>query len=136
MIIFFYGLFMDESLLVTKGIKPNHRGIGHLDEYELRIGHRATLMKKPDQHVYGILMEIQSAEVQALYAEESVADYEPENVRVTNSEGQNIDAICYNLPVEKITGSNKAYAVKLQQLAKSLNFPVEYLDQIRRYTQS
>ena len=42
--VFFYGLFMDESLLVSKGVSPSKATVGYVDGYSLRIGRRATLV--------------------------------------------------------------------------------------------
>jgi len=36
--VFFYGLFMDESLLATKGIEPSKVNLGFVDGFGLRIG--------------------------------------------------------------------------------------------------
>jgi hypothetical protein len=42
--VFFYGLFMDESLLASKGVRPTKLTVGYVDGYGLRIGKRATLL--------------------------------------------------------------------------------------------
>lgn len=133
MIVFFYGLFMDETLLHTKGVRPVNMGKGQLAGYALTIGDRASLMPDAKRTAYGILMEISSAEARALYAEDSVADYGPEKVVVLDKAGQQQEAICYNLPQEKLIGHNSAYATKLLSLAQRLNFPDDYLDQIKKW---
>lgn len=38
--VFFYGLFMDVSLLATKGITPSEVALGFVEDFELRIGER------------------------------------------------------------------------------------------------
>ena len=80
--VFFYGLFMDEGLLATKGIEPSEVKIGFVDGYGLLIGERATLVRHPDSRAYGTMMNIASRQAAELYAEESVADYLPEPVIV------------------------------------------------------
>lgn len=40
-------------------------------------------------------------------------------------------AICYNLPPNKLVGTNSAYAESLPLLATRLEFPEEYQDTIR-----
>lgn len=129
--VFFYGLFMDESLLVTKGIEPSEVSLGFVDGYGLRIGERATLVRRPDSRAYGVMMEIAPGEAAELYAEESVADYVPEPVIVKLMDGTQIEATCYNLPGDKVTGANKDYAASLLEVATKLDFPESYLDQIR-----
>ena len=130
--VFFYGLFMDAGLLATKDITPTQAAPGFVDGFSLRIGQRATLVRQPDGRAYGILMEITPKEAAELYAEESVADYLPEPVVVELMDGTRVDAICYNLPANQVTGMNRDYARSLLEVASRLNFPSDYLDQIRK----
>ncbi len=130
--VFFYGLFMDESLLATKGIEPSEVSLGFVDGYGLRIGERATLVRRPDSRAYGATMDIAPGEATALYAEDSVADYLPETVLVELMDGRQVEATCYNLPSDKVTGANTEYAESLLEVATRLNFPDAYLDQIRQ----
>ena len=103
-----------------------------MDGYGLRIGERASLVRRPDGRAYGVMMEIAPSEAAGLYAEESVADYLPEPVIVELADGTQVEATCYNLPGDKVTGANKAYAESLLDVATRLNFPDSYLEQIRR----
>ncbi len=130
--VFFYGLFMDESLLVTKGIKPTEVKIGFVDGFGLRIGERATLVRRAGSRAYGAVMEIAPGEATELYAEESVADYVPEPVIVELADGTQVEAICYNLPGDKVTGTNREYAESLLDVATRLGLPDSYLDEIRQ----
>ncbi len=130
--VFFYGLFMDERLLATKGIKPSEVSLGFVDGYGLRIGERATLVRRPDGRAYGALMNIAPGEATELYAEASVADYVPERVVVELLDGTRVEAICYNLPSDKVTGTNRDSAESLLDVATRLGFPDAYLDPIRQ----
>ena len=123
---------MDERLLAAKGIKPSEVNLGFVDGYGLRIGERATLVRRPDSRAYGAVMDIAPDEAAALYAEESVADYLPEPVIVELMDGAQVEAICYNLPGDKVTGANEEYAKSLLDVATRLDFPDSYLDQIRQ----
>lgn len=129
--VFFYGLFMDESLLSTKGIRPAEVSFGFIDGYRLHIGERATLTRCPGRRAYGTIMDIASHEAADLYAVDSVADYLPEPVTVELADGARVDATCYNLPGDKIAGANQGYAAQLLDLATQLGFPDSYLDEIR-----
>jgi len=129
--VFFYGLFMDESLLASRGIHPSQSTVGYVDGYRLRIGKRATLVPKRASRAYGVLMTIQNQDATTLYSDESVSDYIPEPVSVTLPSGVSEPAICYNLPSDRLEGTNSAYAEALLQLATNLGFPAEYLDAIR-----
>ncbi|MFC7048712.1 gamma-glutamylcyclotransferase family protein [Emcibacter nanhaiensis] len=128
--VFFYGLFMDEKLLIAKGIRPSGAKVGYVDGFALRIGARATLLRQPGGRAYGVVMEITPDEATQLYAEDSVADYIPEPVKVILMDGTEVEATCYNLPRDKVTGANRDYAAALLEVATRLGFPESYLDQI------
>ena len=130
--VFFYGLFMDESLLAAKGITPAKSSPGCVDGYGLRIGERATLVRDPGNRTYGLMMDITPEEAATLYAETSGADYVPEPVVVEFMDGTRAEATCYNLPRDKITGTNTGYAASLLDLASRLGFPDSYLEHIRK----
>ena len=123
---------MDESLLARKGIVPSEVNPGFVDGYGLRIGERATLVHRQGARAYGVVMEIALREATDLYAEESVADYVPESVTVELKDGTQLEATCYNLPGDKVTGTNKDYANSLLNVATRLEFPDSYLDEIRQ----
>ena len=77
-------------------------------------------------------MDIAPSDAAVLYAEDSVADYLPEPVIVELMDGTQLEATCYNLPRDKITGTNKEYAESLLKIATKLDFPDFYLEQIRQ----
>ncbi len=130
--VFFYGLFMDESLLASKGISPSRATVGHVDGYALRIGRRATLVPDESNRAYGVLMTMRAEDVRALYSEESVADYVSESVSVVLPDGTLETALCYNLPESTMKGTNSQYANSLLTLAGKLGLPSDYLQQIRK----
>lgn len=130
--VFFYGLFMDEALLAKKGISPNSTDVGFVDGFKLRIGERATLVRSGGSRSYGVMMSISSDEANELYSESSVADYVPESVTVVLADGNKVEATCFNLPVDKVAGTNRAYTEALWELANSLGLPEHYLAEIRQ----
>ena len=129
--VFFYGLFMDETLLASTGIRPSHTAIGYVDGYRLRIGKRATLETEADGRVHGICMTMKRDDLARLYSEDSVADYVPVEVSVRLAGEANEPAVCYVLPAGKVAGTNSAYAESLLQLATRLGFPGDYLAEIK-----
>ena len=130
--VFFYGLFMDESLLASKGVRPTESTIGYVDGFGLHIGKRATLLPEANSRAYGALMKITSEEVAALYSEQSVADYVAEPVVVNLPGDTQVSAVCYNLPAAKLAGTNPEYAAALLALATNLGLPDSYLAHIRK----
>jgi hypothetical protein len=130
-LVFFYGLFMDESILASKGVHSTESTIGYVDGYSLRIGERATLLPEPHSRAYGVLMKIAAEDAAALYSDQSVADYVPESVVVTLPGDVQASAVCYNLPAAKLVGTNPDYAAALLALATKLGLPDSYLEHIR-----
>lgn len=128
--IFFYGLFMDESLLASKGIHPQPGVTATAQGFGLRIGQRASLVASPLEHAYGVVMALNDADADRLYSGEGVSDYVPETLEVTDAAGNVYPAICYNLPLEMLTGSNSDYARALARVAREKGFPDSYIEQI------
>ncbi len=131
--VFFYGLFMDQDILTNNGINPSNPRKGYLKDYTLKIGNRASLIPKENEKAYGLLMEVDEEELIPLYSEKSVADYIPEEVKIITESDQEVMALCYNLPLELLTGTNSSYAKSLFELAKKLDFPEEYLGKINGF---
>jgi len=129
--VFFYGLFMDESLLASKGVHPTESAVGHVDGLSLHIGKRATLLPEANGRAHGVLMKLTTQEVAALYAEPGLADYVAEPVVVTLPGAIGVPAVCYNLPASKLSGTNPDYAAALLKLAARLGLPDSYLGRIR-----
>ena len=130
---FFYGLFMDEALLKSKGFNPSCVEIACIEGFGLRIGERASLVKSESERAYGLVMSMSHEDLKALYSDESVSDYVPENLTVTTSNKKTILVSTYNLPVEKLTGQNREYACSLAILAKNVGLPSEYIEEIERW---
>ncbi len=135
--IFFYGLFMDRSLLTGKGLHPETIGPAVLTDYRIHIGERATLLASPSSRAYGIVMELADREARALYSEPSVREYLPEPVRVELLDtGEVVDAHCYNLPAEVgVAGANPAYATALSQLVAALQLDPAYVEEIAAFAE-
>ncbi len=133
--IFFYGLFMDRSLLTEKGLHPETIGPAVLSDYRIHIGQRATLLPSASSRAYGIVMELSEQEAHALYSEPSVRAYKRERVRVALlANNQVVEADCYNLPRElALTGANPAYANELSRLAGALGFDSAYAREIAAF---
>jgi hypothetical protein len=130
--VFFYGLFMDRQALVDQGLRPGPARLAVVSEYQLHIGARATLVPSAAQTVWGVVMALPQDEVERLYAEPSVADYRPEAVIATQSDGETVAALCYNLPAGSHSGANKEYAKSLHALAKKITLPDSYTSFLSR----
>jgi hypothetical protein len=133
--IFFYGLFMNRSLLVGKGLHPEIIGPAVLPGYRIHIGERATLLRSASSRAFGIVMQLKGPEARALYSEPSVREYMREGVRVELLDtGESVEAYCYNLPAElALSGANPAYATELSRLVEALEFDSAYVDEIAAF---
>ena len=129
--VFFYGLFMDETLLASKGIRPTLSSFGYVEGFRLHIGERATLLPAQDSRSYGVLMEVTADQAARLYSDQSVRDYVAEPVVVHLRDEVRVSAICYNLPASRVSGTNPEYAAALLALATRLRMPESYLAVIR-----
>ncbi len=127
---FFYGLFMNEALLATKGVSPSNLTVGYIDGYGLRVGTRTTLVRDDTNRAYGVVSTLRADDVTALYSDESVADYVSESVAVVLPDGKVESAVCYNLPNCRLDGANPEYANSLLALASKFGLPDDYLQQI------
>ena len=130
--VFFYGLFMDSELLKEKGFNPSNPVLAYVEGYGIRIGERASLVESENERAYGIIMSLDSDELEALYGEESVLDYVPEILTATISSNEEVEVTTYNLPPEKLKGKNKDYAKSPAILAKKIGFSSEYIEEIER----
>ena len=133
--IFFYGLFMDRTLLAEKGFHPETIGPAVLSDYRIHIGERATLLPSASSRAYGIVMELSEQEAHALYSEPSVRAYQRERVQVALlASNQVVEAYCHNLPRELgLTGANPAYANELSRLVEALEFDSAYAQEIAAF---
>ena len=133
--IFFYGLFMDRSLLAEKSLHPEVIGPAVLRNYRIHIGERATLLPSTSSRAYGIVMELTDQEARALYSEPSVREYIRERVQVELLDtGEAVEAYCYNLPGESgLAGTNPAYASELSQLVEALRFDSTYVAEVAAF---
>jgi hypothetical protein len=129
--VFFYGLFMDSDALRAKGLDPVNPRRAVVDGFSLRIGQRATLVPDPDGRVYGVLMDLDHAEIDRLYAEASVQIYRPEAVLAELDDGTRSAALCFNLPVAPTADArNEEYATRLREVARRMALPEEYVERI------
>jgi len=130
--VFFYGLFMDESLLREKGLSPEGRRPACVENFRLLIGARATLVPSAGGEVHGVLFSLTHGEVDALYSEEAVSAYRPEAVCAQLADGTAVPALCFNLPAPPADGErDPLYASKLRALAARLGLPPDYVSSIR-----
>jgi hypothetical protein len=119
--VFFYGLFMDEELLRSKGLDPIHARRGRVRDMAVCVGKRAALAARPGSVAPGMVMQLTHAEIERLYAEPSVAMYKPEAVLVDLVDGGTVAALCFNpLTSPATTEQDAEYLEELRGLRRRL----------------
>jgi len=122
---------MDEDVLRTAGVIPVSPRRGYVDDFELRIGRRATLVSRANERAYGLIYSMSHRDIDKLYGQPGLEDYRPEAVLVNKLEGGSCVALCFNLLVEAVDDEkNTAYAEKLTIALKKFEFPPEYIGRI------
>jgi hypothetical protein len=130
---FFYGLFMDVSVLGKSGVAPVNARRAYVDDFALRIGKRATLVSSLDARAYGMLIALTHPQLERLYGAPGLEQYRPEAILARPLDGGSVPALCYNLiDAPQADEKNPDYAVRLQQILRELQFPTEYVDSVSR----
>jgi len=122
--IFFYGLFMDESVLRAKGVEPRAARKAVVRDYQLKIGRRAMLVRQPSSQAYGMVYALTDHEIDSLYSEPGLEMYHPEVVVADFEDGSSSEVITFNLPGGADTSEpNLEYVAKLRLVLEHLAFP-------------
>jgi hypothetical protein len=120
---------MDVDILAAKGLRPENVRSAFVRHFGLHIGNRATLVPRHGSIAHGFVMRLAQADIKALYSGSSVQDYRPEAVLAETTDGGSCAALCFNVELQAGSSQfNAAYAQQLQQLARRLNLPAEYVD--------
>ncbi len=128
---FFYGLFMDSDILMESQVAATHPRRAYVEDFELRIGERATLVPAAGARAYGMVLALTRYDLDKLYSAPGLEAYRPEAVIAHSLEGQVVPALCYNLREEPGPGeTNVDYAARLREVLGKLDFPPEYIETI------
>jgi hypothetical protein len=134
---FFYGLFMDAAILRASGVEPKSPRPAFVDDFELRIGQRATLVPATGSRAYGMLFALTHTKLQQLYAAPGLEQYHPEAVLAKPLGGMATPALCYNLRhPPRAEERNLEYASRLQDILARLGFPEEYVASVSKSERS
>lgn len=125
---FFYGLFMDKTVLLEQGVEPELRCHAYVDDYELRIGERATLVHKRGARAYGMVIALTHDDLDLLYGAPGLEEYRPEPIVARTLAGETLPALCYNLRLPPASDeANADYAQRLREVLGKLGFPPDYI---------
>jgi hypothetical protein len=123
--VFFYGLYMDEEILKSKNVIPRNKRVAFANDYQLRVGNMATLLRKKDSQAYGLVYSLTHDEIDVLYKKSGLTDYIAESILVELEDGSEIATLCcilLNPPAND--ESNPEYFNKLKLCMESYDLPV------------
>jgi hypothetical protein len=125
---FFYGLYMDETVLAGVGVTPRNPRKARADGYALKIGQRATLVRAPGSLAWGMVYALTPDDLAKLYGAPGLEVYRPEEIEVALENRAIIPARVYNLPQAPAPDErNPEYAEKLRTAMTRLGFPAGYV---------
>ena len=128
---FFYGFFMDGDVLKNQSVTAINPRKAYIDDFELCIGHRSTLVPSEGARSYGVVYALTHEDLERLYSSPGLREYYPEAVLATTLEGQSLPALCYNLREKPGRHeANPEYAEKLRAVLGKFNFPSDYIESI------
>jgi len=123
--VFFYGLYMDEEILKSKGVSLRNKRVAFANGYKLRIGKMATLLRDENSKAYGLVYSLTQDEVEKLYISSGLTEYVSESLLLNLNDGELIASLCCNLinpPSED--EKNEEYYEKLVKCMKKYNLPI------------
>ncbi len=130
---FFYGLFMDEEVLVQAGVSPFNSRQAYVSGFKLQIGARATLVPDPGAISHGMVISLSHSDLDRLYGAPGLEGYRPEAVLAHIADTDSIPALCYNLvSAPGDNERNPEYARRLGNVLRKLKFPPGYVASIAR----
>jgi Gamma-glutamyl cyclotransferase, AIG2-like len=125
---FFYGLYMDETVLAGAGVTPHAPRKASANGYALKIGKRATLAKAPGSVAWGMVYALTPDDLAKLYGGPGLDAYRAQQIEVTLENRAIIPAQVYNLPhAPSPDERNPEYAEKLKAAMTRLGLPASYV---------
>jgi len=123
--VFFYGLYMDEEILKSKGVEPRDKRKALVNGYELRLGNMATLLRKENAKAYGMVYSLTHEEIDILYKNSGLTQYVNEALMVELEDKSSIVTLCSVLLDEpKVDERNDEYYQKLVSCMKKYGLEI------------
>lgn len=115
---------MDPYFLKQAGVEPYNPRHGYVDNYKLKIGNKATLLRSPGTRTHGIVYSLSHSDINRLYWGAGMDEYAAEAL-IANINNELIPVLCCNLIIPPgESESNLDYARKLKTSMENLG--VEY----------
>lgn len=129
---FFYGGLINQRMLDRLGVNPTHRQKAVLSGYELTISPYVNLKRQQFGTAFGQIMSVSHEELTKIYQQLKVK-YLPQAVSVTDSQGQQVAALCYIAPHMETGIAEYDHVWMLLEAAQQNGFPAWYLELIQSF---
>ena len=133
---FFYGSYINRSVLREVELLPERFEAARLPGYDISIRPLANLVPSDEHTVYGVLATTTHAELDRLYrhAKEVLGGhYLPHPVVATTTSGQLVPALCYIAPSLSPAPAEPAYVHRILDPARELGFPAWYVSRLESF---
>jgi hypothetical protein len=127
--IFFYGTFMDASVLKGQGINSPAVIPARISGYELYMRPRVNLIRADRSFVYGSIAQLTHDEITKLYAgleERFNLKYLPEAVLAETLDGNFRPVLCYIAPQMEESPPDSEYIRQMGAAARAAGLPEWY----------
>jgi cation transport regulator ChaC len=134
--VFFYGSYINRSVLQEVGLVPEQWEVARLYGFDLIIRPRANLVRSEQASVYGIVATATHCELERLYAHarEVLGEiYLPEAVLVQTLTGSWRPALCYLAPAMEPQSAAADYVDRIARPAREYGFPEWYVRRIEGF---
>jgi len=133
---FFYGSYMNLTVLKEVDLIPEHYEVAKLHGFDIQIQSLANLVRSEPHCVYGIIATATHEELRRLYAHaEQVLGglYLPEAVLVERRDGSWRPALCYIAPSLPSQPAARDYVDRIVGPAKEYGFPPWYIERLESF---
>lgn len=134
--VFFYGSYMNPSVLEEVALSPSELRVARLSGFDIQISPLANLVPSDQHQVYGVLAELTHSELDRLYhhAEHVLGGrYLPFPVVTHDQEGVLMPALCYIAPELEGADAEPAYLDRILAPARRFGFPSWYLERLESF---
>jgi hypothetical protein len=134
--VFFYGSYMNATVLQEVGIVPERWEVALLAGFDIVIRPRANLVRSAEHCVYGVLATATHAELGRLYAHAQDVlgeTYLPQAVLTETMEGAWRPALCYLCPAMEPRPAANDYIDRIAGPGREYGFPEWYVRRIESF---
>lgn len=111
---------MDPDVLKNVGVNPDNPRVGYVENYRLKVGNKATLLRASGEKAHGVVYSLSHSDINKLYWGAGLNEYAPESL-LAKVGSEAIPVLCCNLVVPPNESEfNQEYAEKLKLCMKKL----------------